>query len=439
MGIGKEKLLKNFIPDSYKSYGKYSNYRNFPMVTDGLKPVERRVLLSAWKIAKDKFVKSRQVDAYTIGHYHPHGETYGTIVTLVKQGLLTGQGNFGINVGGRSEPPAAPRYTECKSSPSVLNMAFKYVKHVKWVDTELGDTEPLYLPTMFPMCLLGNEYTQGIGFGYKTFIPCYSKKDLKKRLMWLLEETKTEPIIKPKTDCTITAKNKVLKQLLTTGIAKIDVDGIIDETPHQNKVTLKSWPPGRRFESLLKKFTTELDANMIGYTDSSVQSTEIVFQVIRQRNRDAIYQDFIIKLKEFISGIISFDIIAVNEDHTVVRASVDNLLMHSYRNYKTAVRSMLEYEIQHTMETIVDYNLLLKIRPALKQCINGKVSLEKKTEIIANNSGVLIADVQRLLKLSIRRLLTMELDLEPLKEKLEETEKNLRGIDQYILDQYKVI
>jgi DNA gyrase/topoisomerase IV subunit A len=409
------------------------------MVTDGLKPVERRVLLSAWKIARDKFVKSRQVDAHTIGHYHPHGETYGTIVTLVKQGLLIGQGNFGTNVGVTTEPPAAPRYTECKSSPSVLNMAFKYVKYVKWVDTELGDTEPLYLPTMFPMCLLGNEYTQGIGFGYKTFIPCYSMKDLKKRLMWLLKKTKIEPIIKPKTDCTITAKNKVLKELLTTGVAKIDVDGIIEEVPHQNKAILKSWPPGRRFESLLKKFTTELEANMIGYTDSSVESTEIVFQVIRQRNRDTIYQDFIIKLKEFISGIISFDMITVNEDHTVRRSSVDNLLMNSYNNYKNAVGTMLEHEIQHTMEIIADYNLLLKIRPALKRCINGKVSLEKKTEIIATDSGVLIADVQRLLKLSIRRLLTMELDKEPLKEKLKEVEKNLKGIDSYVLDQYKVI
>ena len=80
--------MKKFIPEYYRHYGQYSNFRNFPMITDGLKPVERRVLLSAYKIARDKFVKSRQVDAYTIGHYHPHGETYGTIVSLVRQGLL---------------------------------------------------------------------------------------------------------------------------------------------------------------------------------------------------------------------------------------------------------------------------------------------------------------------------------------------------------------
>jgi DNA gyrase/topoisomerase IV subunit A len=220
--------MKNFVPAYYKQYGQYSNYRNFPMITDGLKPVERRVLLSAYKIAREKLVKSRQVDAYTIGHYHPHGETYGTIVTLVRQDMLIGQGNFGCNVGQEVEPPAAPRYTECKSSPKVLEMAFKYVKYVEWVDTELGSREPKYLPTMFPFCLMGNDYTQGIGFGYKTVIPCYHMKDLKKRLMWLLGVRKTEPIIKPKTDCKITGDDKVLKELLTTGIAKINVEGVIE-------------------------------------------------------------------------------------------------------------------------------------------------------------------------------------------------------------------
>jgi DNA gyrase/topoisomerase IV subunit A len=149
----------------YKDYGSYSNYRNFPLSTDGLKPVERRVLLSAYKIAKNSLVKSRQVDAYTIGHFHPHGECYGTIVQLVHQGLLDGQGNFGINTGVQPIGPAAPRYTECKLSKHTIDLAFKYIDYTPLVDTELGDKEPPFLPTMFPICLIGKEYTQGIGFG----------------------------------------------------------------------------------------------------------------------------------------------------------------------------------------------------------------------------------------------------------------------------------
>jgi DNA gyrase/topoisomerase IV subunit A len=44
------------LPLLYRDYGQYSNYRNFPLDIDGLKPVERRVLLSAYKIARQKYV-----------------------------------------------------------------------------------------------------------------------------------------------------------------------------------------------------------------------------------------------------------------------------------------------------------------------------------------------------------------------------------------------
>jgi hypothetical protein len=292
---------------------------------------------------------------------------------------------------------------------------------------------------MFPICLLGNEYTQGIGFGYKTLIPCYSKKDLKKRLMWLLKIRKTEPIIKPKTDCTITADKSELKKLLTEGEGKLDVEGVIEEFPHQNKVSLKSWPPGRRFEYLLKKFSDELSANMIGYTDSSVQTTDIVFQVIRQRNRDAIYKDFVEKLKPFLVGVLSFDIIMVDENHVVGRSSVDSLLLHSYNNYKKAVVMMLKTEIENIKSMMHDYKLLLKIRPAIKKHMSGKLDIQGKIHLISDQSNVPVADVERLLKLNIKRLLTMELDLVPLNEKLKQTKDNLNHIETYVLKQYESI
>ena len=87
---------------------------------------------------------------------------YGTIVHLVRQGFLDGQGNFGSNVGVDVIGPAAPRYTECRISQKSLDLFFKYIDCVPFVDTELGDKEPEYLPVMFPVCLIGKEYSQGI-------------------------------------------------------------------------------------------------------------------------------------------------------------------------------------------------------------------------------------------------------------------------------------
>jgi DNA gyrase/topoisomerase IV subunit A len=107
--------LDKLIPKLYKEYGMYINkFRALPLDIDGLKPVERRVLLSAYQIARDKYVKSARVDGHTLGHYHPHSSSYSTMVQLVGQGFLEGQGNWGNSIGIEDSPAAAMRYTECR-------------------------------------------------------------------------------------------------------------------------------------------------------------------------------------------------------------------------------------------------------------------------------------------------------------------------------------
>jgi DNA gyrase/topoisomerase IV subunit A len=413
--------MDKHLPHLYADYGKYSNYRNFPLEIDGLKPVERRVLLSAYKIAREKFVKSRQVDAYTIGHYHPHGECYGTIVQLVRQGFLTGQGNFGTNIGVEPVGAAAPRYTECKLSRLSMEMIFKYIKYAPIVDTELGDKEPLYLPTMFPVCLMGKDYTQGIGFGYKTFIPCYDVSDLYKRLLYLLGERKRKITIAPLTDCMITCSKDDLETLLTTGKAKIEVQGVIDIDKRKSSVTLRSWPPGKRFESFLNKFSSELDNGMIGFTDLSVSQTEIIFQVLRERNRVKIFDDFIEKLREVLNGNISFENVMVDSNNKVVTKSVDDMLLDTYNMFCTMNEEMLNQESKKINEVIEEYKVLEKIKSPLSKCIGEGQSIDTTVEYIFKHTkipkDVILGLVE---KYKIRKLLTLNTDTKQLQEKLEE-------------------
>lgn len=426
------------LPRLYKEYGTYSNWRNFPYVIDGLKPVERRVLLSAYKIARAKFVKSRQVDAYTIGHYHPHGECYGSIVQLVRQGFLIGQGNFGSNVGVEPIGPAAPRYTECKIDPRTLELAFKYIKYVPEIPTELGDVEPEFLPTMIPICLLGSEHTQGIGFGYKTFIPCYTFISLKNRLLWLLGKRKTEFIPVPISDCTVTSSHTELKKLLTTGKNKISVEGIIEENPKQNKVILKSWPPGKRFESILNKFSKELESGMIGFTDLSATETKIVFQVLRERNRDKIYQDFVEKLKDVIKGGISFEITVVNTDNKVIIKSVDNLLLDTYNMFSSMNEKMLNEEIKRLSDIIEEYKLLKIIKPTLAECIGNGLNVEETLTTIQKNLSIINIDlVKELLnKYKINKLLTLKTDTNELDDQKIQLTQTLAELDKFLIEQY---
>ena len=425
------------LPTLYKEYGQYSNYRNFPLDLDGLKPVERRVLFSAYKIARIKLAISRKVDSYTTGNFHPHGECYGTIVQLVKQGFLTGQGNFGSNVGVEPTGAAAPRYTQCRLNTRTLDLAFKYIKYVDWVETELEDIEPIYLPTMYPFCLLGNEPTQGIGFGYKTYIPCYRVEDLEKRLLWLLGIRKRKPIIVPISDCNITATPQELDQLLTTGKAKINVEGIIDINQRSNTVILRSWPPGKRFESFLNKFSRELSDGLIGFRDASASQTEIIFQVLRERNRDKIFNEFIEKLKEVIKGVISFETIVVEIDQKVVHRSIDDMLLNTFAMFTEANERMLKEEHERITNIKEEYVALEMIRKPLSDCLKNGYDIDATLDEITRATGVQREVSKELIKkYRIMKLITLDTDTTELNNQLIDVEDKLKNISEFVLNQY---
>lgn len=430
--------MDNILPKMYKSYGEYINsFRSFPLDLDGLKPVERRILLSAFQIAKDKLVKSAKVSGMCMGSYHPHGDNYPSIVNLVNQGFLIGQGNFGTKCGVDPTGAASSRYTECKSSKDIINMAFKYVKHVPWEALEL-EKEPLYLPTMIPFCLIGKEYTQGIGFGFRTFIPCYKIEDLKKRLFYLLGKIKEKPIIKPITDCDILASDEELEELLTKGKAKINVKGIYEIDNLRKKVYLKSWPTGNLFQSLLKKFSKELESQDIGFTDSSTTETNIVFEVLKQRNVNLIFKNFVKKLDEVLKGSITFETIVVDLDRKVKNMSVDDLLLNTYKMYTETNKTMLNYEIGRCNKLIEENLLIEKVRPVLSKYITNKVKdpsiiIDKITSETQIDKKVVIRLLQ---ENRISKLLTADTDITKFKEEIKSLQNNLNNIEVFVLDQY---
>ena len=433
--------MDNLIRYLYKSYGEYVNHsRAFPLLTDGLKPVERRILLSTYEIARDKFVKSARVDGHCIGHYHPHGSSYSTIVQLVNQGFLDGQGNFGSSVGVDDNPPAAMRYTECRLSKKTINMAFKLLDYVPWIESEL-DKEPEYLPTMFPFCIIGHEYTVGIGFGYRTYIPCYTVEDLYKRLLYLLKKEVTEPIIKPISDCDILATNEELKELLTIGKASIRVRGKIKVDNAHCKAVVKSWPPGRKFESFLSKFTKELENQDIGFTDLSTSETNIVFEVLKQRNRDEIFKNFVEKLKDSLTGSISFETIVVDRNRRVRNISIDEMILNTYHMFEKTNEAMLKSEVER-VDSLIKENLILeKIKPALSSYMKIKdFKFEEAVKDISDKSKVDEKVVKELLqKYRISKLLTTNTDIKELEEKKEIIKNNLNNLSKYVLNQYKEI
>jgi len=400
------------------------------------------------KVTKIEVINlSKEVDVYdlSVENYHNFAidcgifvhNCYGTIVQLVRQGFLIGQGNFGTNVGVEPIGPAAPRYTECQMHPKTIDLGFKYIEYVPWVDSELGDKEPTSLPAMFPFCLMGVEYTQGIGFGFKTYIPCFRTQDLYQRLLWLLGIRKRQPIIEPITDCKIISKNSDLEQLLTTGKAKIEVEGIVDINKINNTAVLKSWPPGKKFESFLNKFSKELSDGLIGFTDLSVENTNIEFQVIRERNRDKIFEQFIEKLQNSIKGSISFELIVINENLNVVTKSVDEMLLETFKRFSEVNETMLKSEILKIDNNTNEYNTLAKIRPEIVKGLSLKLPPIEIIDLIEKQTGVSKEVSKELMsKYKISKLLTLDTDTSELNNKKTVLENNLNNLPNFVLEQY---
>ena len=435
--------MDTLIPSLYRDYGLYINQsRALPLDVDGLKPVERRVLLSTYQIAREKHIKSARIDGHTIGHFHPHGSSYSTIVQLVNQGFLEGQGNFGNNIGVEPSPAAAMRYTECKLSKRVYDIAFRLIDSVKWIESEL-DEEPEHIPTMFPFCLLGRDYSTGIGFGYKTLIPCYSMDDLRKRLMFLIGKTKEKPMIKPVSDCKILSSNVELEQLLTTGKATISFQGIFKVDNARCKAVIKTWPPGKRFESILAKFEKELLNQDIGFTDESSSEnhgTHIVFEVLKQRSRDEIFKSFVKKLADALTGSVSFEMVVIDKDtKNVKNMSVDEMLVNTFKNYLQTNLIMLQSSERKVLNNMSEVQLLEKVKPVLPKYFKNKeldvdkviqqISLEVKEE------KERIKDLFQ--KYRITKLLTFQTDYKELKDKLSVIKNNITNIGDFVVDQYE--
>ena len=426
------------IPKLYYEYGKYINEsRQFPLSTDGLRPVERRVLLSSYLLTKNKFVKSARIDGHTIGNYHPHGGTYGTLVQLVHQEFLIGQGNFGSNIGADSSPPAASRYTEVKLHDKMIDLAFKNIDHVKWELNDLGEKEPVHLPSMFPLCLIGTRYIQGIGFGYKTFVPCYKIEDLTKRLLWLIGKIKREPVIKPISDCKITSPSSSLKELLTKGKEKISIEGVIVESPRNHSVVLKSWPPGRKFEAFLSKFSKELENRDISWIDLSSEETNIKFEVLKQRNKDSIYKAFLKKLKVAIKGNVPFESIAVDSNSKVQLKSIDELLLETYKMFNSINKKVLQFNILKLQEKIDELKTLEKIKPFIPNVLVPNMNVEQSINLLHQQSGVSKENIKHLFsKYKINKLLTVSSDTTQISSEQNIHKTNLANLDKFVINQY---
>jgi DNA gyrase subunit A len=199
-----EPNIKQMVPveieaEMKKSYLDYAMSvivaRAIPDVRDGLKPVQRRILVAMndLGLASNRgYRKCAKICGDTSGNYHPHGEAviYPTLVRLaqsfnMRYPLIDGQGNYGSVDG---DPPAAMRYTEARLARITEEMLADLEKETVDFVPNFDQTreEPVVLPSKIPNLLVNGA--SGIAVGMATNIPPHNLGEIVDAAALLIEK-----------------------------------------------------------------------------------------------------------------------------------------------------------------------------------------------------------------------------------------------------------
>lgn len=187
--------VAEFTEQAYLNYAMYVIMdRALPHISDGLKPVQRRIVYAMSELGlkhSGKPKKSARTVGDVLGKYHPHGDSacYEAMVLMAqpfsyRYPFIEGQGNWGSPDDPKSF--AAMRYTEAKLSLySEVLLSELGQGTCDWQDNFDGSMkEPVNLPARVPNILLNG--TTGIAVGMATDIPPHNLREVVKGTIALI-------------------------------------------------------------------------------------------------------------------------------------------------------------------------------------------------------------------------------------------------------------
>jgi len=191
--------MRDYTEMAYLNYSMYVILdRALPNISDGLKPVQRRIVYAMSELglkAGSKYKKSARTVGDVLGKYHPHGDSaaYEAMVLMAQSfsyryPLIDGQGNWGSSDDPKSY--AAMRYTESRLAPYAKLLLDELGQGtVDWGPNFDGTMdEPKVLPAQIPNVLLNGS--SGIAVGMATDIPPHNLREVVSACVFMLENSK---------------------------------------------------------------------------------------------------------------------------------------------------------------------------------------------------------------------------------------------------------
>lgn len=451
--------LKQFAEDAYLNYSmSVIRDRALPCVTDGLKPVQRRILYAmaeAGLSPDSATLKSATTVGNVIGHYHPHGDAacYEAMVLMAqpfsfRYPLVHGEGNWGDQEDPKSY--AAYRYTEAKLA-KFSNALLSDLKSgcVEWMKNFDGQrNEPKDLPARLPSILLNG--TTGIAVGMATDIPPHNLCEVADATVYLMDHPdasvadlmKYVPGPDYPTRALITSSHADLQKIYETGRGsvrmraryEVEKDGIVIKAmPYQVSAGLIE----KQISDLMEKKKLPLVDDVINASDHSDPCRLVIVPRSRRVDPD--------ELMEYLFALTDLETtyrVNLNMLGLDGKPQVKNLkqIISEWLEFRNqSVRRRLKFRLEQVNARLHVLEALMTVYLNLDEVLKIVRESEKPKEELMSRFGLDEAQADYVLDTKLRQLARLQEikiraeqdDLNKEKQDLEETlesEKKLKAL-----------
>ena len=438
-------FLRRLMDSNFIEYASYViKERAIPDVDDGLKPVQRRILWSLFRMDDGKFHKVANVIGHTM-QYHPHGDASigdALVVLANKEYYIDKQGNFGNIMTG--DPASAARYIECRLKPLAKEVLFNN-DITEFIDSYDGrNREPVTLPGKIPsLLMLGAE---GIAVGMSTKILPHNFKELINAQIAILRNKKFEVYPDFRQGGIMDVSEYEEGNGKITLRAKIDRDG--------RKLIIREIPATTTTESLISSIEKAVDRNkmkLASINDYTAEKVEIEIVPMRGYDPDKALKALYTYTDCSVSVSVNLMVIC---DGNPVQMTVSDVLKRNTEKLLYYLRRELEIELNKLNEkfhekTLAQIFIENRIYKRIEKCKTYELILNevytglKKFKKMLKRA-ITDEDIEKLLAIPIRRISLFDIDknkkdIDDILKQIKEVEEHLGNLKGYAISYLKRI
>ena len=429
--------LEGLMKDHFIEYASYFILdRAIPELRDGLKPVQRRIMHTLFKMNDGRFHKVANVIGDTM-KLHPHGDASigdALVVLANKDYFIERQGNFGNLLTGHSA--AAPRYIECRLTQLALDTMFHPTLTEMVPSYDGRNEEPVALPTKLPVILMTGA--EGIAVGMATKILPHNLPEIWKAQIAVLQKKKFA--LYPDF-----AQGGLMDVSgYEDGAGKIEVRAKIGSKDRKT-VVIRELPFGTTTEGLISSIENSVQKGRVKISsidDFTTDQVEIELSIARGSDAKEVIPQLYAYTDCSVSVSSNLNVI---DNRKPVQMSVTAITLA----LTEALKNQLKRELEYDREQLIDRKHWLTLeqifveKRVYKDIENKKTSdavrkavwdgMQKHKKLFVR--PMVDEDVLRLLEVRIRRISAY--DIERNRKEIEDIDRKIKAIERKLKNMVK--